>query len=451
MFKGIWTQPCSDFATTMPQPSALEQALKVAEAKAANKKKDKAKPPSNAALIFESFKVTPNLREVIYTCTHDAASYSISVRFHEAMPKAWATAPPTGVLLGLGMAVISHVWTGFCTPQIIVRAGHLTKEEVQFWRDAYTFGLAEHFLINQIETLGGSNGLAVEIIVEAPPPDEQSTPPPSPPITDDPSKVRCLVPLGGGKDSATVLEMVKAAGVEAVVPFFLSDPAGEFASCWRYSALCELCNSDPVLIADFDWPTPNWRAHQNARRTTPNGSKWDDSARLWAALVAFASALAALMRGCQYVAVGNERSANLGNGVSWGGIPINHQHDKSHLFEVACHKYLLECGGPYFFSALQPFWDIQVVELFSRLGRKYVPYILSCNEPLDPDSSRWCARCEKCAFVYALLAAFLPSPQEAWAVFGEDMLQLPSCHARFEELIGSRGQTHWCRQSPWQQ
>lgn len=67
--------------------------------------------------------------------------------------------------------------------------------------------------------------------------------------------------------------------------------------------------------------------------------------------------------------------------------------------------------------------------------------MLSCNEPLGDNSSRWCAQCEKCAFVYALLAAFV-DPPEVWAVFGEDLLQMSGATMqRFEELIGARGAT----------
>jgi hypothetical protein len=69
-----------------------------------------------------------------------------------------------------------------------------------------------------------------------------------------------------------------------------------------------------------------------------------------------------------------------------------------------------------------------------------VPYILSCNEPLGKACTRWCAQCEKCAFVYALLAACL-EPPEVWAIFGDDLLQLDEPSARFEELIGCRGAT----------
>ena len=64
----------------------------------------------------------------------------------------------------------------------------------------------------------------------------------------------------------------------------------------------------------------------------------------------------------------------------------------------------------------------QVVEHFCRLAPGYLPLILSCNQPLGSDSSRWCAACDKCAFVFALLSAFV-EPERACAVFGDDLFE----------------------------
>ena len=147
-------------------------------------------------------------------------------------------------------------------------------------------------------------------------------------------------------------------------------------------------------------------------------------------MVCFVGVLVAAGTGCGYVAVGNERSANEGAGVKWIGEEVNHQYDKSYPFERKLHNYIWRAtahdgagtggggasasvggvgpaGGLYYFSLLMPFWDVQVVELFSRVARQYLPLILSCNEALGRNHSRWCASCEKCAFVFALLSAFL--------------------------------------------
>ena len=69
------------------------------------------------------------------------------------LPEEWRENPPVDLIMAFGMASISHIWTGFCTPTIIVRAGFLRPEDVAFWQETFTLGLAEHFLVNQIRTL----------------------------------------------------------------------------------------------------------------------------------------------------------------------------------------------------------------------------------------------------------------------------------------------------------
>jgi 7-cyano-7-deazaguanine synthase in queuosine biosynthesis len=375
--------------------------------------------------------------------------FGLSIVFHEALPESWKTDPPSRLLMGLGMAVISHVWTGFCTPTIIVRAGWLSPDDVRFWQDVYTYGLCEHFLINQIESLDGRAGgtLIVDIRVDVDSDESKTTPQPAatasaapPPAAAVSVPKRVMVPVGGGKDSATVLQLMRKAGVAQVVPFFLADPTGEWQQCWRYRAVCAAAGTEAPCIVDFDWPSANYQRFHAIKRSRPGmQNKWDNSARLWAALCAFTAATAALVRDCEYVAVGNERSANLGNGVSWGGHVVNHQYDKSFAFEARAHAYLRPCGV-YYFSALMHLWDVQVVEHFCRLARAFVPLIISCNEPLGRANSRWCGQCEKCAFVFAMLSAFLSLPHEAMAVWGDDLLETTEIFPRFDELCGRREQ-----------
>ena len=58
---------------------------------------------------------------------------------------------------------------------------------------------------------------------------------------------------------------------------------------------------------------------------------------------------------------------------------------------------------------------------------------LSCNEPVD--ATRWCSRCEKCAFVFLLMSAFLPPPCVR-GVFGDDLFQKECLTDTFKALVG---------------
>ena len=426
---------------------------------------------SDTALVFERYDLVArddgrgfSARYLFRRCSGKdwravVDEYTIAVNYHEAMPAAWANDPPTGILLGLGMAVLSAVWTGWCMPIVIVRAGPLSKTEVDFWCSTFVDGLREHFMLNRIGAFGEGHGLRLDLRCEAPPSRKpargglERTRPEgvsgaaqtaaasaasaaSTAAADGPRRV--LVPLGGGKDSTTVLEMMKAAGAD-VVPFFLSDPPGEWEECWRYAAVCEAAGvaAADVSVADFAWDDASWVLWHRRCATDEAGRAWDNSARLWACLVGFAAALAAQVRRCESVAVGNERSANIGNGALWGGVEVNHQHDKSFAFERRLDAYLQPHGGPAYFSALMHLWDVQVGELFCRIAPTQLPLILSCNEPLGRDRSRWCARCDKCAFVFALLSAYC-EPAAVRAVFGDDLLETSEGCELLEALLGLR-------------
>lgn len=67
----------------------------------------------------------------------------------------------------------------------------------------------------------------------------------------------------------------------------------------------------------------------------------------------------------------------------------------------------------------------------------FLPVFLSCNEPLQGD---WCKRCDKCAFIYLLLSAWLPPAVVMHTVFGGvNMLDDVSLMCVFEKLVGLEG------------
>ena len=275
-------------------------------------------------------------------------------------------------------------------PTLVVRAGRLSAEQLAFWRDAYLNGLREHFLLNRIQSFGGGGGGGLQLSIRhdeeasaggggkrgggggrsgsagagaggggkraggraggkafagngnAAAAAAAAAPAAAAPSagaaassgsgSGDGSEAaeaaarRVLVPLGGGKDSSCVLEMVRRAGA-VPVPFFLSDPPGEFEGCWRYAALCAHAGvpASDVCVAEFAWEEASWVRWHARRERHDNGEPWDDSARLWACLVGFAAAVGARLKGCEFVAVGNERSANQGNGACWEGVEINRE------------------------------------------------------------------------------------------------------------------------------
>lgn len=63
------------------------------------------------------------------------------------------------------------------------------------------------------------------------------------------------------------------------------------------------------------------------------------------------------------------------------------------------------------------------------------PLFISCNEPVNQNT--WCAKCDKCAFMFLLLSSWLPSSVVVGTIFNNvNMLENESLLPVFEALIG---------------
>ena len=70
--------------------------------------------------------------------------------------------------------------------------------------------------------------------------------------------------------------------------------------------------------------------------------------------------------------------------------------------------------------------------------KRFLPVFLSCNDPTD--QCDWCKRCEKCAFIFLLLSAWLPPDEVVSSVFnGFNMLLLAERRRDFYALVGLAG------------
>jgi hypothetical protein len=244
--------------------------------------------------------------------------------------------------------------------------------------------------------------------------------PPAPPGKRSPGRV--LVPVGGGKDSAVALEIVRAAGIETAL-----FSVGDAAPIARTVAVAGL----PRLLA---------------RRTLdPAIRELNDAGALnghvpVTAIVACAAMLTAAANGFDAVAMANERSASSGN-VEWQGIEVNHQFSKGLRAERLLAAAAYEAGGPAIFSVLRPASELAIARAFARMDRYHAAFT-SCNAifRIDPAlrSASWCVDCPKCRFVFLALAPFM-SPQQLTAVFGADLLDDPAQLPGFELLTATGG------------
>jgi hypothetical protein len=217
---------------------------------------------------------------------------------------------------------------------------------------------------------------------------------------------RVLVPVGGGKDSAVAIELVRGAGLD--VALFSVGDAPPIARTVQAAGLPRLLATrrlDPLLM-------------ELNRAGALNGHV------PVTAIVACVALLCAQLHGYDAVALANERSASQGN-LTWQGIDVNHQFSKS----LRAERLLSAAVGalaraPLVFSVLRPASELAIARAFARLPA-YHDAFTSCNAifRIDPElrAASWCCECPKCRFVFLALAPFM-EPARLRAIFGRDLL-----------------------------
>jgi hypothetical protein len=234
---------------------------------------------------------------------------------------------------------------------------------------------------------------------------------------------RVLVPVGGGKDSAVAIELVRRAGVELAL-FSVGD-APPIARTVAVAAL-------PRLLA--------------TRELDPQLAQLNRAGALnghvpVTAIIACAALLSAGLNGFDAVAMANERSASSGN-VAWDGVEVNHQFSKGLRAERLLAAAALEAaGGPRLFSVLRPASELAIARAFARMER-YHEAFTSCNAMfrIDPElrAASWCCDCPKCRFVFLALAPF-SDPERLRAIFGADLLDDDRQYEGFALLTATGG------------
>ena len=222
----------------------------------------------------------------------------------------------------------------------------------------------------------------------------------------NPLPERVLVPVGGGKDSAVAIEIVRRSGLP--------------------STLFSIGDAPPIARTVTAAGLPWLRAR---RELDPQLGRLNASGALnghvpVTAIVTAAALLCACLNGYDTVAMANERSASVGN-LSWDGVEVNHQFSKSlrveRLLDDALHELRSPVGA---FSVLRPASELAIARAFARLDA-YHQAFTSCNTifRLDPElrGTSWCCECPKCRFVFLALAPFT-SPQQLTGIFGRDLL-----------------------------
>ena len=317
------------------------------------------------------------------------------------------------MIFSLGMVELVSYWKITCSPQVVIEAGTLNEDQILWWKDLYFNGLGEFFYVNKI-TEADQEGLMEMVCALGEEVKEHHDYAKKQDTAG--SEKGVLVPVGGGKDSAVTLELLKSADVPVFA--YIINPRGATIHTTESADL----DADHVISVHR---TLDRRMLQLNKEGFLNGHT------PFSALVAFSTVIAARMAGLSYIALSNESSANES---TVQGSTVNHQYSKSFKFETDFHRYQTDYlpGSAYYFSMLRPLSEFQIAKYFAK-QKQYHAIFRSCNAGSKTDS--WCGHCPKCLFVYFILSPFL-SREEVKEIFGTDMLEDETMQSTMEQLVG---------------
>lgn len=309
------------------------------------------------------------------------------------------------MLFSLGMVELISYWKIACPKKVLVSAGPLSKEQILWWKELYFLGLGEFFYTNHIEA---NMQDFMELVSDAADFSGEEIP--------CAAKKGCLIPIGGGKDSACTIEMLKKS--THPLKTYIINARGATLKTVEVSGLA----MEDMIHA---------RRSLDARMLTLNKEGYLNGHTPFSALVAFSALISAYLHDLPYIALSNESSANEST-VS--GSLVNHQYSKSFKFEQDFHDYEKAYikSGIHYFSMLRPLSEFQIAAYFARADR-YHEIFRSCNVGSKQDI--WCGHCPKCLFVFLILSPFLPHARLV-EIFGRDLTDDISMQDDFEKLTG---------------
>ncbi len=318
------------------------------------------------------------------------------------------------LVFNLGMIEMFSYWKSVCSPKILVRAGALNEKQVAWWEDILIKGMGQFFYENGID-FTAKNFIKISSVGKG-------------------NIVKggavkgdgVLIPIGGGKDSAVTLELLKK--FKRDVDCFSLNPTKNTKAMFKVSGYKNM------IVAE---------RKMEKRLLNMNRKGYLNGHTPFVAYISFLTVLVSILFNKRHIVLSNEDSSNEGN-VDYCGRNINHQYSKSLDFENKfrdyCYKYLSEEVD--YFSALRPLYEIQIARMFASL-EKYFPVFLSCNEAYKTYSGtrkakgEWCGQCSKCLFVFMVLYPFV-SEKKLFSIFKDNLFEKDSLLGMMLELIGER-------------
>ena len=303
----------------------------------------------------------------------------------------------------VGLVELISYWKCACPKEVIIKAGYIDEEQINWFKKLYYYGLGEFLYTNGIDV---SYEDFMEITCMSNKEDIGNI---------EYNGIGNLIPIGGGKDSVVTLELLKEMDNDT----FIINPKSAMLECSKIGGY-----NNPIVVKrtiDKELLELNKLGYLNGH--TPFSS-----------LVAFLTYLISYLNNKRYIVLSNESSANESN---VRGLKVNHQYSKSYEFENDFNNYT----NKYFnidikyFSFLRPLYEIQIAKLFSKYD-KYHKVFKSCNVGSKGSEWNWCLNCPKCLFVYIILSPFLYK-DKLINIFGDDLYNNKDLLQTFIDLTGN--------------
>ena len=298
------------------------------------------------------------------------------------------------LIFHLGLMEIPTYWKATCSPEVIIRAGFLNREQISWWKSLIIKGMGQFFFENKIDWQS-KNFLKIK--------SESNN---KHKVFNGKLKNRYLVPFSGGRDSIVTIELLKK---KLKTALFLVNPNEQIKKAAKVTNIKKQIIVQRII--DKKLLALNKKGYLNGH--TP-----------FTALLSFLSVFCAVLFDYKNIVFSNEKSANEGN-VKYLGRMINHQWAKSSEFEIMfkkyCKKYLAR--NINYSSFLRKYTELEISKKLINFPQ-YFPVFSSCNNSMRMGAKqvRWCGNCPKCLFVYLTLYPFL-NKKQLLLIFGKDIFQ----------------------------
>ncbi|MDR0950361.1 MAG: hypothetical protein LBM13_01800 [Candidatus Ancillula sp.] len=243
----------------------------------------------------------------------------------------------------------------------------------------------------------------------------------------------CLVPIGGGKDSITSLDILKNSILK-------SEEKSQFL-LYPYIINSRGATEGTVEAAELTSNTIRAKRTLDRNMLELNQNGFLNGHTPFSSIVASSSELVAYLYRLKYTVLSNEDSANEATAQSdLLDLEVNHQYSKSLEFEKDFNSYC-EDNFPNvdnkYFSLLRAMTEYQIAKHFATASwikeKGFHKIFRSCNAGSKQDI--WCGECPKCLFVYIILSPHLEQT-ELVGIFGKNLLDDKNLQTDFDKLCG---------------